>query len=242
MQLITAFTAIGLASLAFAAPQMEKRGTYETGVDISGDYYSNYNSAPTPTPAADTSATATTHDVWVGGTAGLVYTPEYITANVGDVVTFHFGTKNHTLTQSTFAIPCGKMDGGITFYTPANFRPRFRIRAYRWDDNANFPGHRDCYHSNVVLLPSSKSLSVRDGLCNQPTDIGRQDLPSIQEFGHGRCHRHCHFHYCHHRRCNSTSCSSDDFRLQHRRQWTVSMRMQLGSSQWVILPRIVQNS
>jgi len=43
----------------------------------------------------------------------LGYTPEAITANVGDVVLFEFFQKNHTVTQSTFAEPCKKMAGGM---------------------------------------------------------------------------------------------------------------------------------
>jgi plastocyanin len=41
------------------------------------------------------------------------YTPESITAAVGDMVSFVFMQKNHTVTQSTFAKPCEKMDGGM---------------------------------------------------------------------------------------------------------------------------------
>ncbi|KAH3917416.1 hypothetical protein HBI56_118150 [Parastagonospora nodorum] len=62
-----------------------------------------------------------THTVVVGGLTpvatgmapALLYTPESITAKVGDVVMFQFMQKNHTVTQSTFADPCRKMDGGM---------------------------------------------------------------------------------------------------------------------------------
>jgi plastocyanin len=43
----------------------------------------------------------------------LGYTPESITAAVGDTVEFMFMQKNHTATQSTFAQPCKKMEGGM---------------------------------------------------------------------------------------------------------------------------------
>ena len=42
----------------------------------------------------------------------LGFSPESITANVGDMVEFVFMQKNHTVTQSTFAEPCKKMEGG----------------------------------------------------------------------------------------------------------------------------------
>lgn len=62
-----------------------------------------------------------THTVVVGGlkpvATGMApvlgYFPEAITANVGDVVLFKFYQKNHTVTQSTFADPCKKLDGGL---------------------------------------------------------------------------------------------------------------------------------
>lgn len=34
-------------------------------------------------------------------------------AQPGDQVVFHFEQKNHTATQSSFADPCGKLDGGF---------------------------------------------------------------------------------------------------------------------------------
>ncbi|KAI9747266.1 MAG: hypothetical protein M1835_002169, partial [Candelina submexicana] len=63
--------------------------------------------------AAPPMAAGKTHQVTVGGTAGLIYSPETITAAVGDMVQFNFMSTNHTVTQSAFAKPCVKMDGGI---------------------------------------------------------------------------------------------------------------------------------
>jgi len=54
----------------------------------------------------------TTHNVLVGET-GLTFTPNQVTASIGDVVSFEFHPKNHTLTQSTFATPCTAMPGGV---------------------------------------------------------------------------------------------------------------------------------
>lgn len=51
--------------------------------------------------------------VTVGGTAGLVYTPSSVNASVGDIVQFNFESKNHTVTQSSFAAPCIKSVGGF---------------------------------------------------------------------------------------------------------------------------------
>jgi plastocyanin len=43
----------------------------------------------------------------------LGYSPESITAAVGDMVVFEFMQKNHTATQSTFAEPCKAKAGGM---------------------------------------------------------------------------------------------------------------------------------
>lgn len=64
-------------------------------------------------PAAAAPAAAATHEVIVGGTAGLVYTPTELTAAVGDMVIFTFMSTNHTVTQSAFAEPCVAMAGGM---------------------------------------------------------------------------------------------------------------------------------
>lgn len=51
--------------------------------------------------------------VFVGGAAGLVFTPNTIQAAVGDTVQFNFMSKNHTVTQSSFAKPCVKLAEGV---------------------------------------------------------------------------------------------------------------------------------
>jgi len=54
-----------------------------------------------------------THTVVVGGSAGLVYTPNTIEAAIGDTVIFQFESANHTATQSAFTTPCDKLEGGF---------------------------------------------------------------------------------------------------------------------------------
>jgi len=44
--------------------------------------------------------------VQVGANATLTYSPASFTAEVGDIVTFVFNSKNHTITQSLFPTPC----------------------------------------------------------------------------------------------------------------------------------------
>lgn len=69
--------------------------------------------APLASGAAAAPGTAVTHQVTVGGNAGLAYTPSEIKAAVGDMVVFTFMSANHTVTQSAFATPCVAMAGGM---------------------------------------------------------------------------------------------------------------------------------
>jgi plastocyanin len=98
---LTSLCAIGALTVSsvYAALSVDKRGRIKLGGYLFSMQYLS---------------TGTTHDVWVGGNAGLVYSPEFVMANAGDVVVFHFGPKNHTVTQSTFAVPCGAMMGGVS--------------------------------------------------------------------------------------------------------------------------------
>ncbi|KXN89901.1 hypothetical protein AN958_04905 [Leucoagaricus sp. SymC.cos] len=74
---------------------------------------------------------AVIHDVQVGANGQLEFSPEAIAANPGDQVVFHFVSKNHTVTQSSFANPCGLKDGGFD----SGFMP---VAANQTD---NFPTH-----------------------------------------------------------------------------------------------------
>ncbi|KAI0797555.1 Cupredoxin [Abortiporus biennis] len=51
----------------------------------------------------------TNHVVQVGPNGTLTYSPSELTVASGDTVSFQFLSKNHTVTQSTFASPCSNM-------------------------------------------------------------------------------------------------------------------------------------
>ncbi|KAG7092794.1 hypothetical protein E1B28_009113 [Marasmius oreades] len=57
--------------------------------------------------------------VTVGSDNKLAFSPEFVTANQGDTVTFTFVSKNHTATQSTFDNPCLRAENGFD----SGFRP-----------------------------------------------------------------------------------------------------------------------
>jgi plastocyanin len=111
MRFSSVIVAIGAITSVVRATKVVKRGTYQV-TSVLGSNNGYYPSPPSASSAP--SSSCMTHNVMVGGSAGLVYTPDQIMANVGDTVIFTFGVKNHTLTQSTFAQPCGMMDGGST--------------------------------------------------------------------------------------------------------------------------------
>ncbi|KAL8802687.1 MAG: hypothetical protein Q9182_003645 [Xanthomendoza sp. 2 TL-2023] len=83
-------------------------------VDVSITVISSYKggNAPVEQISQPSMNQGAMHKVTVGGDAGLVFSPNTLTAMPGDMVEFTFMSMNHTLTQSTFDKPCKKMDGG----------------------------------------------------------------------------------------------------------------------------------
>jgi plastocyanin len=82
--------------------------------------YGQYG-APSPSAAASTSSAASStpsnvHVVSVGSN-GLVFTPNTITAPVGDQVEFHFFPPEHSVAQSTFSSPCAPPSNGTGFWS-----------------------------------------------------------------------------------------------------------------------------
>jgi len=83
---------------------------------------------PPPTTSVSTtttgSAPAQTHIIQVGVDGQLAYGPNQLDAALGDVLRFEFLKLNHTVTQSSFAEPCTKLDGGFdsgfNFFNPNN--------------------------------------------------------------------------------------------------------------------------
>jgi len=97
--------ATGGAASATAPPAATGVVTVTATVTVSGNVLTTtYGSWPGS--AAPTAPASSDHQVVVGGTGKLFYTPSNITAQVGDTVTFQFQQKNHTATQSSFAAPC----------------------------------------------------------------------------------------------------------------------------------------
>ncbi|RPB11941.1 PEBP-like protein [Morchella conica CCBAS932] len=79
------------------------------------------SSAAATATGTSPSAPATTHTVLVGGPGDLLltYQPPFVNALPGDLITFDFREKNHTVTQSTFDTPCVSNPSGVK----SGFRP-----------------------------------------------------------------------------------------------------------------------
>ncbi len=78
-----------------------------TGGTASGS--ASASATATSTSATSTSTTVPSsrdHKIVVGGPGVLAFNPPNITAQVGDTITFEFHQKNHTVTASSFEVPC----------------------------------------------------------------------------------------------------------------------------------------
>lgn len=96
-------------SLLSLLPTIHAQYGYNT--DNSSPTTTTSSSSTTSTPASS-SSNATVHDVAVGQN-GLTFTPDTLTAAVGDTVTFHFYPINHSVVQSSFEKPCTPINNGI---------------------------------------------------------------------------------------------------------------------------------
>lgn len=71
---------------------------------------SSSGSSSTATSAASSSSTGTVYDVDVGD-GSLNFSPDTVTAEVGDTINFHFYPRNHSVVQSSFNAPCVPLSG-----------------------------------------------------------------------------------------------------------------------------------
>lgn len=90
----------------FAAFQAAATGNSTASASASATSAPAASGTAYPGSTTPTSSSPQVHQVAVGGVGKLFYTPSNITAAPGDVITFQFQQKNHTITQSSFATPC----------------------------------------------------------------------------------------------------------------------------------------
>jgi len=104
--------AIGTSLKAAAASASAGAGGYGYGSG-SGDATTTAASQ-TATSTSTSTAAPVTHTVIVGSNGTLSFSPNEITAAAGDIVTFQFTSKNHSVAQSAFATPCAPLTGGFS--------------------------------------------------------------------------------------------------------------------------------
>jgi len=114
---LTAFTSLALAQSTVTVTEtltVSNIYTMYTTTALSTYTTGTSDTASTPTTSSDTTGSTatstTTHSIQVGPSGKLIYSPSNISANVGDTVEFFFNPKNHTVTQSSFAAPCEKLE------------------------------------------------------------------------------------------------------------------------------------
>ncbi|KAF7305067.1 Peroxidase [Mycena kentingensis (nom. inval.)] len=98
------FAAFQAAATGGTAPPSASVVTVTATVTVGGQAVTTTYASSAP--SSSSTAVSQDHVVVVGGSAGKVFTPSSITAQVGDTITFKFGAANHTATQSSFAAPC----------------------------------------------------------------------------------------------------------------------------------------
>jgi len=97
------------------------------------------------------------HKVTVGDSTGATkFEPEAIFAAPGDIVTFEFHQKNHSVVQSSLANPCGAMDGGFN----SGFMP------VGPDVTSDFPQYN-------ITVTDSKPIWVYCGQTNPASHCGK---------------------------------------------------------------------
>ncbi|RPD59171.1 Cupredoxin [Lentinus tigrinus ALCF2SS1-7] len=101
--------ATGTASSASSASVITVTATVTVNGATQTTTYATTTGAATTTASAPSASTTSTHVVTVGMNGVLAFSPDNLSANVGDTVTFRFSAKNHTVTQSSFAKPCAPL-------------------------------------------------------------------------------------------------------------------------------------
>jgi len=142
--------------------------------------YGSYPGSAAPTPNVE----PVVHVVTVGDNGALTYSPSSIQAAPRDIVSFQFKSKNHTITQSSFADPCRKLEftstsgqvgfdsGFMAVAADASAFPTFNITVndtapiWTYCRQANHCGNGMVFAINAVES-GNKSFSAYQALAKQ---------------------------------------------------------------------------
>jgi hypothetical protein len=120
------------------------------------------------------------------GQSGFTFSPDSVTANVGDTLEFHFFGSIHTAVQGDFSTPCqmgsllgsgfdsgsisNKADGSVCPVSGIIFTGSiFCIIYLNYLIGQRLPSHGQEHSPNVVLLRYANPLSGRNGWGSQPS-------------------------------------------------------------------------
>ena len=104
------------------------------------------------------------------GERGLVFNPEVVTADVGDLLQFYFYPKNHSVAQGSFSTPCQPLTGGVySGFMPVTAEgvgpPSSFANPYQpsnFDTNSGIEnglrGYCEQYRCHLSLLLSNRAL------------------------------------------------------------------------------------
>jgi len=133
--------------------------------------YGNSNPTTSSSQAASTTAAAAAgvHTVTVGANGNLAFSPNSITAAVGEIVEFHFFPPQHSVAQSSFAAPCTPFSNGTSFFSGGmttssgenanTFQITINNTAPIWFYCA-FPGHCEAGMAGVINQAPSGNKTI----------------------------------------------------------------------------------
>ncbi|KAG4434040.1 hypothetical protein IFR05_010462 [Cadophora sp. M221] len=143
---------------------------FTLGQDYGGSGSSGTKSSSTAVAAAASttaSASGSIHTVKVGD-GGLVFSPDSMSAAIGDTVEFHFFPATHSVAQSSFAAPCAPLNdtsffsGGVRTASGENeqtFSITINDTKPIWY-YCGFPGHCGAGMAGVINPPADGSKTI----------------------------------------------------------------------------------
>jgi plastocyanin len=102
------------SSNPYGAPPPTDSSSGSSTPDSSDSVLTPASPSDTNVAGASSVGTGNTIKIIVGGNSSLTFDPPHVQANIGDVLLFEFQSKNHTVTQSTFASPCLKLNNATS--------------------------------------------------------------------------------------------------------------------------------
>jgi len=124
--------------------------------------------ASSAAPSTTASSVAGVHIVAVGQT-GLAFSPNSITAAVGDTVEFQFYPEKHSVAQSSFAAPCTPFSNGTSFFSGSmsttsgvnanTFQLKINDSSPIWFYCA-YPGHCEGGMAGVINPPENSATTI----------------------------------------------------------------------------------